>query len=258
MRALILCLCLFWLACNTHPEPVDIGWNRVPDRLEFYGFTLKAPPDWKKIEYEENDQTIEGLSNGKDTLLVEYLGNNRSHKVPGDAGHFYAVANIDGCYAIVTIPMEQQGTVEIMFDDEPYEGMYITGYVRDVQAVLSIFESIHFPSGDPTKTEPLTRDRFSPHQLFARSEGRALFQEHCASCHSKIKWIIGPPLSPEYVGKKGEKWIIDWLRHKPAAETDSTRLPCYRAPYLNFEQIRAVVNYLKRPLGPVAESIAVP
>jgi len=258
MRASLLYLSLFCLACNTRTDSVDIGRNHVPGRLEFSGFTLKAPPEWKRLQYEESDQTLDGLSNGKDTLLVEYFGNNRSHTVPGDGGHLYADAAIDGYSAIVTVPMEKQGTVEIMFDDAPYEGLYITGHARDVPAVLSIFESIHFPSGDPAKTDSLTPDRFSSHQVLAGFEGRALFQEHCASCHSKIKWIIGPPLSPEYVGKKGEKWVIEWLRQKPAAETDSVPLPCYRASFLNLEQVRAIVKYLKKPTGPIAEPVAVP
>ena len=247
------------IACNNHSDPVDIGQNHVLGRLEFYGFTLEAPPDWKKIEYEENDEAIAGLSNGKDTLLVGSFGNNHPVRMPADEGQLYAAATLDGYPAVVTIPMRQkQGIVEVTFDDAPYEGMYISGYVRDVPTVLIIFESIHFPSGDPTKTDSLTSDRFSPRGVFVFSEGKALFQEHCASCHSKIKWIIGPPLSPEYVGEKGEKWIIDRLSHKSAASSPSTPLPCYRAPGLALDRRKAIVGYLKKPIGPVGEPRAVP
>lgn len=245
MRAPFLCMFLLWLSCNTRPKPVDIGRNRVPGRLDFGYFTIKAPPDWKMLEEEGNDDAILGITNGKDTLFVDHLKFNQPFETPSD-GRLYAMDTIDGFSVIVGIPKQQkEGFVELAFDEQPYNALHISGYVKDISVAFSIFESIHLPTGDPSKTGRLTLDRFKPWRLFSVSEGYPLFRENCGSCHHKYKWIIGPPLSPEYVKEKGEKWIIDWLGQKPAGQRDSTRLYCIRAPGLGREKITAIVKYMK-------------
>jgi cytochrome c2 len=244
MRAPFLCLFLFWLSCNTRPKPVDIGRNRVPGRLDFGAFTLKAPPDWKIFEEQGIDSYVGGLTNGTDTLRFDYGWYSHHIENFGDHSRLFAADTLDGFEAIISIPRQgKEGDIEMNIDLQSPNRFTIYGYTSDISGVLSILESIHFASGDPTKTNPLQLSRFVSSDA---PNGKAMFQTECGICHSKDRSGYTPALSRDYVQTKGEKWIIDWLSHSYKQPSDPSRAYCFGRRGLKMQEIKEIIAYLKR------------
>ena len=120
-------------------------------------------------------------------------------------------------------------------DLKPPDRFTIYGIVEDIPTALSIFESIHFSSGDPAKTRPLTADRFVSGMP---PTGKATFLVYCRKCHSRRTQNIGQAMSSDYVRQKGEKWIADWLSHRPIFDRDTVNgIPCGGRAQLKPAQI---------------------
>jgi hypothetical protein len=261
MNRVILLLPLFLLGCEASqrqsPRPGHPSENHVPGRLDFGAFTLKVPKGWTQFAKEGIDSYIGGFTNGKDTLQFEYGDYRDKLSDDGIPSRLYASDTIDGFPAIVSIPKEdKRGLVEMLIGDEDAQKLYIGGYTSDIPAALAIFESVHISTGDPTKTHPLTPDRFCPGRPPSATEGYSLFRANCSSCHNKYKVIIGPALLPDYIKQKGEKWLTNWLGHDPVVPNDSNQMYCLRAPLMDKQQLASLVNYLKA--SPRTYSIAEP
>ncbi len=77
----------------------------------------------------------------------------------------------------------------------------------------------------------------------AYAGGKEVYLKHCASCHHPQRYgISGPPLIPEYLGRKKEKEIADMI----ANGLPATNMPAFKGS-LSGGEIKEIASYLLTP-----------
>lgn len=98
---------------------------------------------------------------------------------------------------------------------------------------------------------------------FSAPDGKALFQNNCASCHNPIKDATGPALQGVDKRVPDKEWIYKWI-HNPAAviasgdkyaneiynKWNKTNMTAF--PNLKNDEIDAIVQYVNDYKAPVA------
>ena len=99
-------------------------------------------------------------------------------------------------------------------------------------------------------------------RLFAQ-DGKALFQTHCASCHSPFKKIIGPALQGVTTRVTDQKLLYDWIHNNTKVLASGNKYftdlynqfnktPMNTFPNLSDADIKAILGYVETYKAPVA------
>ncbi|WP_343745288.1 cytochrome c [Chitinophaga sp.] len=242
----LYCLLFVWLvfACKPATSPT---WQTI----DYGPFKLKAPLEWKRVEFKGIDSYVGGLSNGKDTLSFDY-GRYSPH-VDLDSSGIYQEDIINGLPALIGISGDQynkKAAVEIYLRNKQYR-FFMSGFnLNDVPAVLQIFKSIYFPYSDTSMNPPLVMTKFKAGPILT---GKQLFQMNCASCHLVMKKMIGPPMI-EICSYRDDDWIYQFLTNRALVTPDSlTRayrkeagdIQCVRFPELTRMEINRILVYAR-------------
>ena len=263
MRYLILLL--FLTSCEYSPDtgnpfhdkPLD---STVWRRFDYDGFAVRTPGNWVRYPVHATDGYVSGLTNGIDSLVLEYGSLSPSAGANGAARRMYAGAKIDGYPAIIGIPItpgQEECELEIYLSDR--DRFYLGGHVRDTRMALAIFQALTFDKGHPQQTDSLSLARFSKGPPRTPENARALFAEHCAQCHSRNKVIIGPALSVEFLQKRSDQWLYRYITHRKKLPRDSlwratskefNDTPCEEFPDLPQADVDLMLNWLRTAQPP--------
>lgn len=89
-----------------------------------------------------------------------------------------------------------------------------------------------------------------------KSDGQAIFQQNCASCHHPIKDATGPALNRELIRKRSDDWIFTMLTNRKHLKKDKA----YRALVKKYDgftcsefdlsraQVQSLLYYLRNPV----------
>jgi len=73
--------------------------------------------------------------------------------------------------------------------------------------------------------------------------GGKLYAEHCAECHHEKRFgLVGPPLLPEYFGRKKD----DQIKTAILDGLPATNMPSFRGK-LNEKEVKSIIAYIKSP-----------
>lgn len=81
-------------------------------------------------------------------------------------------------------------------------------------------------------------------------DGKALFQQHCASCHNPIKDVTGPALV-HLLDYRSSEWICKFLTDESYHPTDSRsatlyatyQANCLKFPQLSCDEVNSILQY---------------
>lgn len=87
-----------------------------------------------------------------------------------------------------------------------------------------------------------------------RTEGKALFQENCASCHNPMKDATGPALNRQLIQDRSDDWIFNLITDQKHLQKDSAYnarvkafgSSCPQVP-ISREQLKALVSRIRNP-----------
>jgi hypothetical protein len=178
---------------------------------DFGVFQLRANKNWNSFKLKGIDSYIGGLTNGKDTLTFDYGWYSSELEEFDNKKYNYVRDTINGLIGYIQIPKQDGvGTIKLSIpkvndlDKFSLEGTNIKG----TQSVLNIFKTITFKESDTLKNPKLSLERFN-NQSFV--SGKVLFNQNCASCHSKSKLLIGPILDKEFINKRTKQWLTTFF-----------------------------------------------
>ncbi|HEY9262649.1 c-type cytochrome [Chitinophaga sp.] len=235
-------LCLLLVASCTTPK--EDTWQT----LDFGAFQLKAPPDWKIMEFEGVDSYGGGLTNNVDSLTFDY----GEYDVDFETGANRRVAEdtVNGVPATIMIPVgDTPGIVSMHLRPRHDKNQFtIWGHhVQQQELILKIYKTIVFKHSDTTVNPPLTADRFI---ISTYITGKTLFQMNCAGCHAPLKELTGPPLATVFKSRD-QQWVCQFLRNRNSILKDSLQVAyekeyqvqCTRFPDLSCAEIRRIMDY---------------
>jgi len=233
--------------------------------LDFGAFTIKAP-GWRKFELQGIDSYVGGLTNGKDSLTFDYGWYSQHIEIKNYPGCLYGVDTINGLTAVIKIP-QTDGDGEIAMAIDSAGGgnrFYIDGEnIPGTKEILDMLRTIYFRKRHDTVNRFLALSQFQPYLRLSQHQddrsligtGKQFFYANCASCHSRFKNTIGPPLSVATIHDKTPDWMYHFLTHKAGRMKD----PIYKARAKELGQeciqlnapdsgsIEALMAYLKQP-----------
>jgi hypothetical protein len=245
MTIRLLSILLFLTAsCKTKTS----GWQT----LDFGVFKLKTPQGWSILKERGIDSYVGGLTNGKDSLWFDYgwysvdLGGEDSCK------HHFAKDTVNGFPARIMKPDTVGKGYTSMFIPKVTEKDKFTIWgtnVQETEVVLKIYKSIVFKNSDTLKNPPLTDSKFI---FSSHGDGRTLFIQNCASCHSITKEMIGPALY-DLIQKRNNDWVYTFLTNRNAVIKDSLyqalsrkyEYHCLEFPNLTKEDVELISDYIK-------------
>lgn len=87
-----------------------------------------------------------------------------------------------------------------------------------------------------------------------RKEGKAIFQEACASCHNTMRDGTGPALNKQLIQNRSDHWILTLITDQERLQKDSAYkarvkaygFSCPKIP-ISKEKLQALVSYIRNP-----------
>jgi hypothetical protein len=235
------------------------------ETLDFEAFTIKAP-GWRKFELQGIDSYVGGLTNGKDSLTFDYGWYSQHIEINNCSGCLYGVDTINGLTAVLKIPQtDGDGEIAMAIDHVGGDNrFYIDGKnIPGTKEILAMLRTIYFRSRHDTVNRFLALSQFKPYLRMRQHQsdgslvgtGKQFFYENCASCHSRFKTLIGPPLSDATITSKTPDWMYHFLTHKAGRMKDTVYkafakeygIECIQLKAPDRGSIEALMAYLKQP-----------
>lgn len=220
--------------------------------LDFKVFKIKTPQGWKVLEEQGIDSYGGGLTDGKDTLWVDYgmygssIGDGETtvDKVARDT--------INGIYVLVALHESSSGGSVSLHIPKVSEKVQFTARSNkfiDTGTIFKMFKTLIFKNSDTTINPPLTAGKFA---LVPHGGGKLIFQMNCIACHAMHKELTGPALG-SIVDKRSADWIYKFLTASNLAARESMQteiskayeIRCVRFPSLTRLDVDLLIGYVK-------------
>jgi hypothetical protein len=244
MTIRLITLLLFLIAsCKTKTSE----WQT----LNFGVFKLKTPKGWEILKEQGIDSYYGGLTNGKDSLWFDYGWYSVELSGEDTFKHRFAKDTVNGFPARITKPdISGKGYIS-MFIPKVTEKDKFTIWganVKETEVVLKIYKSIIFKTSDTSKNPKLTDSKFI---YSMHGNGKILFNQNCANCHSITKDLIGPALN-ELIQKRSNDWLYTFLTNRKNVLKDSLYQAlskkydyrCTEFPNLTKDDVELISDYI--------------
>ena len=245
MRLRLISILLFLTAsCKTNTSE----WKT----LDFGVFKLKTPQGWTILKEQGIDSYFGGLTNGKDSLWFDYgwysvdLSGENSYK------QHFAKDTVNGFPARIMKPDTAGKGYISMFIPKVTDKNKFTIWgtnIQETDIILKIYKSIIFKNSDTLINPPLTNSKFI---YSTHGNGKTLFNQNCAGCHSINNKLTGPALN-DLILQRNNDWLYTFLTNRKNVLKDSLyktlskkyEFHCMEFPDLTKEDVELISDYIK-------------
>jgi hypothetical protein len=244
MRTCLIILLIYFATGCDRKKP-DYHW------LDFDSFKLKTPGNWYKFKLQGIDSYVGGITNGRDSLLFDYGWYSPQVGDEDPTTHLFARDTVNGLTADIVVPAKERfGYIGMFVKVDRQNKFSIMGRnVSSTDTVLAIFKSAVFETSDTLVNDKLAFSKFKMHPY---GNGKTLYVNRCAACHSMDKDLTGPALT-SVIGRRSVEWLFTFFTDRSSIIQDSLRtqlkkrypeIDCAQYPELTKESLKLLVDYL--------------
>lgn len=234
---LVLVLLLFIFSFSCKKEGTQLKEFKIGK------ISLNYPSNWELTEPKTIDSYYSFITNGRDTIYIEYGMYNRKLYKDGLSDNFLKQITIAGREVSVEIPKEENGfyLMYVPKIDSSNSAIISTTQNGRSEDLSKIFSTIKIDNHKPS--EALYFGKLKYENRLA-GNGITYYESNCLSCHSEFRTIIGPALDKNLILSKNKKWFKDYLYKKK--DKQELGLECFQFEKKDSIIVEQLVKYLKQ------------
>lgn len=236
MKLQILIPTILLFSCSKH-QTED---KKVFDVGSIY---FEYPSTWHLIPEKGIDSYFSNLTNGIDTISIEYGDYNpKIYKEPLK-DHLFTQITIDNTTMVIERPKDDYGYTNLYIPrTDSISGLFMhSNKTKNNNDILNIYSSLRIGKSKRKTSIALPKSRFTDKN---NPTAIMIYENSCMNCHSEYRVLIGPPLYPKIYNQKGRKWFEKYFYSEKKNINPEINVKCDQFQKKDSAVVHQLLDYL--------------